>query len=236
MRFKPRYKSCLWSRVDIWGDLVQRKNTFLKVKWDRLLGMLASKKRRRYQQLCKDYSLVRPEMRPNQPYKFPRWSYRNSLSNKMCLRRFYGDLSRHSLNKMARLQTATRFVGALEMRLDINLYHLGFFTSIFESRQAILHRKVLVNGHVVNSKGYLLQPGDLVEFCPAFRECVKSNILNAGKKASYSSKPRLKPTPSWIHTDYANLSFIMKGKSNLCVFYPFRVELDDIIFSLKYNY
>lgn len=236
MRFKPRYKSCIWSRIDIWGDLPRRKNTFLRVKWDRMIGMLVGKKRRRYQQLCKNYSLVRPEMRPNQPYKFPRWKFRNSLSNRVCLRRFYGDLSQHSLDKMKNVPTAAQLVKALEMRLDTNLYRLGFFVSIFESRQAVLHRKVLVNGQVINSGRYLLQPGDLVEFCPTFRESVKNNFLRARHDVNFARKIRLKPTPSWIHTDYTNLSFIVGGGSNLCVFYPFRVELDDILFSLKYHY
>lgn len=236
MRFKTRYKSCLWSRTDIWGDLTRRKNTFLKVKWDRMIGVLGGKKRRRYQQLCKNYRLVRPEMRPNQPYKFPRWGHRNSLSNRVCLRRFYGDLSQHSLDKIAQIRTVQQFVQALEMRLDINLYRLGFFSSIFESRQAILHRKVLINASVVTSSGYLLQSGDLVEFCPNFRDSVRSKFLGTRQRASYFQKVRVKPTPYWIHTDYTSLSFIVGGTANLCVFYPFRVELDDILFSLKYSY
>ena len=236
MKFKTRYKSCLWSRTDIWGDLIRRKNTFLKVKWDRMIGVLASKKRRRYQQLCKNYNLVRPEMRPNQPYKFPRWAFRNSLSNRVCLRRFYGDLNHHSLYKLARGKTLNQFVEVLEMRLDINLYRLGFFTSIFESRQAILHRKVLVNGQIVNSGAYLLQSGDLVEFCPTFRNYIKSRFIGSRQKTSYIQRPKIKPTPFWIHTDYASLSFIVRGGATLCIFYPFRVELDNILFSLKYGY
>ena len=145
MRFKPRYKSCFWTKTDIWGNLLKKKG-FFKPKWERLLGSLISKKRRRYQKLCKNYSLLKPSSRPNQPYKYPRWNFRNSLSNRLYLRRFYGDLSCSAFNKIIhRTKNVNNFVQVLESRLDITLYRLGFFSSIFESRQAILHGKVLIN-------------------------------------------------------------------------------------------
>ena len=79
MRFKHRYKSCLWSRTDIWGDLLSKEKTFLRPKWDGIIGVLSSQKRlhrpltniNRYRYpLCHDYNFLKPRVRPNQIFKY----------------------------------------------------------------------------------------------------------------------------------------------------------------------
>lgn len=236
MRFKSRFKSCLWTKTDLWGNLVKKRSVLLKIKWDRLISILQGKKRRRYQKLCKNYNYTTPYTRPNQPYKFPRWDFRNSLSNKLCIRRFYGDLSVKYLKRICRVKNSKYLIKSLENRLDINLYRLGFFNSIFESRQAILHNKVLVNGKRINFDHFLLKPGDLIEFCPFYRKILRADILARRNNINYLDRFKLKPTPSWIHTDYCSLSFIVHGKTNLSLFYPFRVRLDDVVSAINYDY
>lgn len=237
MKFKSTYKSCFWSKTDIWGSILQKKNSFLHTKWDRLLGVLGSRRRRRYQKLCKNYGLLRPMGRPNQPYKFPKWYFRNSLSNRVCIRRFYGDLRLKILKSLCdKSKKVPVLVSRLESRLDINLFRLGFFSSIFESKQAVSHGKVLVNGIRVTYDHYTLKPGDVVEFCPQFRPVLKSRMILRRGNISYSDRLKLKPTPSWIHTDYSNLSFILLYGINVSVFYPFRVDFDEVLNSSKYRY
>jgi len=237
MKFKSTYKSCFWSKTDIWGSVLQKRNSFLRVKWDRLLGILGSRKRRRYQKLCKNYSFLSPASRSNQPYKFPKWCFRNSLSNSICVRRFYGDVRLKTLKSLCyRAKTVDTLISCLESRLDMNLFRLGFFSSIFESKQAVLHGKVLVNGVKITFDHYILKPGDIIEFCPKFRAALKLRMISRRKKKSYSDRLKLKPTPSWIHTDYSNLSFILLCESNTSVFYPFRVDFDEVLNSSKYRY
>ena len=234
MRFKPRYKSCLWTKTDIWGNLLKKRG-LSRVKWDRLLGSLISKKRRRYQRLCKNYNLLKPPTRPNQSYKYPRWDFRNSLSNKLSLRRFYGDLSDTYLKKICQTKTIKDLIQVLEGRLDITLYRLGFFSSIFESRQVILHGKVLVNGRKAPFDHLPLRRGDIVEFCPLYKVVLRDKILSRRKNIEYLFRMKLYPTPAWIHTDYPSLSFIVSGEVNLTIFYPFYIELDGILCSSKYT-
>ncbi|CAL8412636.1 unnamed protein product [Dictyota dichotoma] len=237
MKFKSIYKSCFWSKTDIWGCLLKKKNSFLHVKWDRILGVLSSRKRRRYQKLCKNYNLVGPTSRPNQPYKYPRWYFKNSLSNGVCVRRFYGDLRFEMLKSMCnKAKTVDSFMKCLESRLGINLYRLGFFSSVFESKQAILHGKVLVNGVKITFDHYILKPGDLIEFCPKFRSKLKSRMITRRKNINYSDRLKLNPTPFWIQTDYSNLSFIILCETNNAVFYPFRIDFDEVLNSSKYRY
>lgn len=54
----------------------------------------------------------------------------------------------------------------LEFRLSSILRRSTFFYTIFEIRQAILHRKVLVNGLCVDRPNAVLEPGDIVTFVP----------------------------------------------------------------------
>lgn len=57
------------------------------------------------------------------------------------------------------------FVGCL----DVILYRLVFFRSIFHSRQAIQHNKVFVNGKYIKNSNFTLHKDDFVEFCPMQR-------------------------------------------------------------------
>lgn len=55
------------------------------------------------------------------------------------------------------------FFSLLEARLDIAVFRLHFAKTILESRQLVSHKKIKVNGRIVNKGGYLLSPGDIVE-------------------------------------------------------------------------
>lgn len=237
MKFKSIYRSCFWCKTDIGGELLKKKKSFLRIKWDKLLGILSSRKRRRHQRLCRNHNLLRPTSRANLPYKFPRWAFKNSLSNRICIKRFYGDFKNRTFKRMCKKVTGVNeLIRLLEARLDINLYRLGFFPSIYESQQAILHGKILVNGSLRTLDHLCLKSGDLVEFCPKYRGGLKSRVLSRRKGVDYLDRLKLKPTPNWIQTDYSSLSFVFCGKVDASVFYPFRAELDEILNSVKYRY
>nr|YP_011008355.1 ribosomal protein S4 [Sporochnus bolleanus]WBP70326.1 ribosomal protein S4 [Sporochnus bolleanus] len=271
MRFKHRYKSCLWSRTDIWGDLLCKEHTFLRPKWDTIIGVLGSQKRRRPlarkrlqggvrvsrspHPLCHDYRFIRPRSKANQVFKYNRMGYRNTLSLLFCLRRFYGDLSHKAFKKFCRpwflsSSPSQNLIGALEGRLDISLYRLGFFHSIFYSRQAILHNKVLVNGEKIGYGGFVLQKGDYVEFCPSQRSAIRARLLARYKhfrsfsvrmersrlSHRYKFELHLQPTPCWIQTDYSDLSFIFSSEVCMPILYPFRADIDEALWASKYGY
>nr|YP_011007936.1 ribosomal protein S4 [Chorda asiatica]QWK44404.1 ribosomal protein S4 [Chorda asiatica]WBP69767.1 ribosomal protein S4 [Chorda asiatica] len=264
MRFKNRYNSCLWSRTDIWGDLLGKENTFLRPKWDSMMGILRSRRRRhrplvnvnRYRHpICQDYRFLKPRSRANQIFKYNRRGYRNTLSILFCLRRFYGDLNHTAFKKFCRPFFALKdpsqhLLGALEGRLDITLYRLGFFHSIYYSRQAILHNKVLVNGKRMAHGGFVLGKGDYVEFCPSERPAIQARLLARYKRfrsfvvlMERSRLPfrlrwelQLQPTPKWIQTDYSNLSFMLSAAVCVPVIYPFRVDIDEALWASKYGF
>lgn len=272
MRFKHKYKSCLWTRTDIWGDLLCKEKTFLRPKWDTIMGILGSQRRRRRPLsknrfnsnqasprlthfLCHDYKFINTRTRPNHIFKYNRWGYRNTLSLMLCLRRFYGDLNHKAFKKICNSlfkskEPSQKLLSVLEGRLDVCLYRLGFFHSIFYSRQAISHNKVLVNGKKVGCGSFILQKGDYVEFCPSQRFAIKTRLLSRYKHfRSFNMKMErwrlshrfkfelhLQPTPKWIQTDYSNLSFMLSSDISVPVIYPFRADVDEALWFSKYGY
>ena len=264
MRFKHRYKSCLWSRTDIWGNLLAKEHTFLRPKWDTIIAILRSRKRRhrplvninRYRYpFCSDYKFLQTRSRANQVFKYNRFGYRNTLSLLFCLRRFYGDLNHKAFKSFC--QPAVKFkeptqklFSFLEGRLDMSLYRLGFFHSIYYSRQAILHNKVLVNGEKVNRGGFVLKKGDYVEFCPMERPAIKARLVARYKRfrnsivrgsrwrlaQRYKLQLYLQPTPNWIQTDYSSLSFLLSSEVCPPFMYPFRANVDEALWASKYGY
>ncbi len=264
MRFKHKYKSCLWSKTNIWGDLLSKENSFLKPKWDSMIAILRSQKRRhrpflninRYRyRVCRDYRFLQPRSRPNKVFKYNRTGYRNTLSVLFCLRRFYGDLSHKAFKSFCKPSIKSKnpsqhLLSSLEGRLDILLYRIGFFHSVYYSRQAILHNKILVNGKKIGNGGFILKKGDYVEFCPTQRSAIKTRLVSRYKRFKYFKvhslrwrlsqryklQLHLQPTPKWVQTDYSNLSFMLS--SDVCppFMFPFRINVDEAIWVSKYGY
>jgi len=55
------------------------------------------------------------------------------------------------------------FFKAYFRRLDIILFNLGFFHSLYGARQAILHKNIYINGQVITKHSFLLESGDIVK-------------------------------------------------------------------------
>jgi len=121
--------------------------------------------------------------------------------NLLKLRRFYGNIGRKQFkrnfnNLIFTPQIATRsFSYFLESRLDVVLFRANFFKSIFASRQYINHKKVFVNGVLVNKPGYCLRVDDIVsvEQPEYFYENIKIRL---------SDKKILSNYPSYLYVNY----------------------------------
>lgn len=58
------------------------------------------------------------------------------------------------------------FVKIIESRLDVTLFRLCFFPTLFSARQWINHGHILVNNNVINLPGYQLKGGDIITVAP----------------------------------------------------------------------
>lgn len=92
----------------------------------------------------------------------------NNYLNMLKLRCFYGNLGLKKFKRIFRQNSlnsnlvARSFSYFLESRLDVILYRANFFSSIYAARQYINHKKVYVNGVVVNKPGYNVSINDII--------------------------------------------------------------------------
>lgn len=68
------------------------------------------------------------------------------------------------------------FVKIVESRLDVALFRICFFPTIFGARQWINHGHILVNNSVINLPGYQLKSGDVITVTPDKRDALKRRI------------------------------------------------------------
>ena len=105
------------------------------------------------------------------------------LHERKKLRWFYGGLSTRILRRLlveakkTKLCATSTLFQTLEKRLDVALYRCGFFGSIYEARQWILQKRVLVNQRPIERPSYELQPGDFIEFEKKWHENLRRSIL-----------------------------------------------------------
>lgn len=83
----------------------------------------------------------------------------------------------------------------LESRLDVILYRSNLFRSIFSAKQYIAHKKVYVNGDLVNKPGYRLKIDDIVNLSDVsfFYEDLKTRLQNNKILGNY---------PSYLYINY----------------------------------
>lgn len=68
-------------------------------------------------------------------------------------------------------------------RLDIFLFNLGLFSSLYAVRQVILHKKIYVNGQAITSQNYLLKKGDVIKIEKSIMPALNNNLV----KIAYNS-------------------------------------------------
>jgi len=83
--------------------------------------------------------------------------------------------------------TGDNLVTLLELRLDATVLRSGFARTIYQARQTVTHRHVLVNGKRVDKPSYRLRPEDVVEIAPVSR--VKPPFVVAAAGAHALARP-----------------------------------------------
>lgn len=76
----------------------------------------------------------------------------------------------------SRENTGEELIKLLEMRLDNVVYRLGWATSRAEARQLVSHRKIQVNGKIVNIPSKTVSINEAIT--PVSKEAIKPNKVN----------------------------------------------------------
>jgi len=97
--------------------------------------------------------------------------YKRRLVNKQKFKSFYGNIPYKKLKKKftkiekkSKINLINNLIVSLESRLDVFLFRLGFFPSIFHAKQVINHKHIIVNNNVVSHGNYQLKAGDFIRY------------------------------------------------------------------------
>jgi ribosomal protein S4 len=108
--------------------------------------------------------------------------FKTLLEERKKLSIIYGCLGEKQIKKLA-LQANKfsgkfdeNFIKIIESRLDVVLFRICFFPTIFSARQWINHKHILVNNSIVTSAGYQLKSGDIISVLPEKRFLLKRKI------------------------------------------------------------
>ena len=108
--------------------------------------------------------------------------FKNLLKERKKLSLIYGGLGEKQIQKLA-LQAKgfggkfdENFVKIVERRLDVALFRICFFPTIFSAKQWINHQHVLVNNSRVTLPGFQLSSGDIITIAPEKKSQLKKKI------------------------------------------------------------
>jgi small subunit ribosomal protein S4 len=92
---------------------------------------------------------------------------------------------RNAFTKAAKAEgkTGEALLVDLERRLDALVLRAGFARTIYQARQFVVHRHVLVNGRRVDRPSYRLRPGDVITVAERSRPMVPFQVAAAGGHA-----------------------------------------------------
>lgn len=180
-----------------------------------------------------------PKTNINRKMKIYKSLYHKRISKIWNFRKFYGCLTNKQLKRFCLMSFRKRgdivanFLILLESRIDTILYRTGFVSSIFEARQIISHKKILVNNKTINIKSYLLQPSDILSIHPNSYNKLKGNLV----KRIYDKSIMFYNT-NYYETNYKTLNtlFIPKLLKVDEVSYNFELSDKDINSILYYYY
>ena len=136
---------------------------------------------------------------------------------------FFGGISQKQIRSLCNRALKYRndailfFLKFLESRLDIAVFRLGFYTSIKEVKQDILHSKILVNDSVVSYYSFELKNFDIISFNSNLKKNLCSKNLNLNKSRKKFFKLRIKKKMG--ENNIKNFFFFFLRKKNSPFFF-----------------
>ena len=85
-------------------------------------------------------------------------------------------------------------ISLLESRLDNVLFRASFASSIAAAKQLCSHRKVLVNGKIVDIRSAILKPGDVVSLKDS---CYQNQVFMQPNSTRFQGMPSNSDIPIW---------------------------------------
>lgn len=205
-------KICKLNRADIWGTVYVRKKLtkFSKLKARRPNNRISIGN-------FKGIIMKRPKNNRRRKTRYGR-----ALKLKQRLINFYGSLKNFQFKqnllkgRKCKKYTFSSFINKLESRLDILLFRSNFVLTIYEARQLINHKKVLVNQQINSKPSTILNPQDII-YCNTIKK-IKTTV----KKVPFI----FKYCPKYLHINYKTLEIgLYKTPKLKFLSFPFRFKI-----------
>lgn len=104
-------------------------------------------------------------------------------------------------------QTGDNLIELLEMRLDALVLRAGFGRTMYQARQIVTHRHILVDGKIVDRPSYQVRPGQTIQIKPSSQ--VKDPFVVAARG---SHRDVLPAVPSYVKVDLEKLRFTLERR------------------------
>lgn len=102
-------------------------------------------------------------------------------------------------------KTGETLVVSLETRLDALVLRSGFARTIYQARQAVVHRHITVNGIRVDKPSYQVKPEDIIAVAPASRNKTPFQVAAAGAHQLAVTPPYLEVLLPQLHARLVRL-------------------------------
>ncbi|MEV4258514.1 30S ribosomal protein S4 [Spirillospora sp. NPDC049652] len=158
-------------------------NTGPKVRLSRALGLPLTPKAVKYFEARPYPPGMHGRARKNES------DYKIRLREKQRLRAQYNIREtqlRNAFAKAAKVKgakTGEALIVDLERRLDAMVLRAGFARTIYQARQFVVHRHVLVNGRRVDRPSFQVRPGDVIQIAERSRSMEPFQVAAAGAHA-----------------------------------------------------
>lgn len=124
----------------------------------------------------------------------------------------YGNLSSSQMKqafkeaKKMRGKIDNNFLSFLEKRLDTVVFRMNICRTFRQGRQLISHKKIYVNGKLINTPSYKVKSGDIINISPS----LDGNFLSIIQKSLDSLKDNslCKTRPLHLEINYKTLSAV----------------------------
>lgn len=101
-------------------------------------------------------------------------------------------------------RSGDNLISLLEVRLDALVLRAGFGRTMFQARQIVTHRHILVDGRIVDRPSYRVRPGQTVQVKPSSQ--VKDLFVVAARG---SHRDVLPAVPDYLKVDLEKLRFTL---------------------------
>lgn len=217
--YKPKYKSLVKIRTDVWNTL--RYKTIKRKKWRILIFSVKRKKRFKRKHVLTNYQTRSVSKFPT----YRRYRYQKDLILRKHMRIVYGKLQDFKIKSnclIVKKNSSLGFLQHIEQKAVTFLYRAKLINTYSEGRLHHKHKRIIING---NYKATNIRKGDVLHFTPNYEKLLIHRFL--------TNKKRFGHYYYGIHTcvdfDVNSIRFFFRDNLKYFRNHPFRLPFERVM-------